>query len=133
MTELTPTREQAIRARLVAATKGPWAAWTDQDGTPHMGGMLMVGVEAGVIPDGETWVEGADVNNPVAHTYTPEDREFIAHAREDIPALLAEIDRLRGKLADAWNEGYKAGANDNAGVWNFDRGETPNPYRKDTE
>ena len=29
-----------------------------------------------------------------------DDAEFIAHAREDIPALLAEIDRLHGLLAD---------------------------------
>lgn len=55
----------------------------------------MVGVTAGVIPDGDTWVEGPDVNNPVAETYTPEDRTFIAHAREDVPALLAEVERLR--------------------------------------
>jgi hypothetical protein len=27
-----------------------------------------------------------------------EDAEFIAHARKDVPALLAEIDRLRGNL-----------------------------------
>lgn len=101
MTGLTTAHEQAIRARLAAATDGPWAAWTDQDGTPHMVGMLMVGVAAGVIPDGETWVEGADVNNPVAHTYTPEDREFIAHAPTDLAALLAEIDRLRGQITEA--------------------------------
>lgn len=101
MTELTTTQEQATRARLAAATEGPWAAWTDQDGTRHMSGMLMVGVEAGVIPDGETWVDGADVNNPIAHTYTPEDRELIAHAPTDIAALLAELDRLRAELAKA--------------------------------
>lgn len=91
------TQEQldAIRERVDTATDGPWAPWLDQDGKPHMHGRLMVGVAAGVIPDGETWVEGPDVNNPVAETYTPEDRTFISHAREDVPALLAEVHRLR--------------------------------------
>lgn len=28
------------------------------------------------------------------------DADFIAHAREDVPALLAEIERLRGELRD---------------------------------
>lgn len=91
----------SIREREWAAAEGPWAPWLDQDGQPHMQGRLMVGVAAGVIPDGETWVEGPGVNNPVAETYTPEDRVFIAHAREDIPALLAEVERLRDELAKA--------------------------------
>lgn len=94
------TQEQldAIQARVDGATDGPWSPWLDQDGQPHMQGRLMVGVTAGVIPDGDTWVEGPDVNNPVAETYTPEDRTFIAHAREDVPALLAEVERLRARL-----------------------------------
>ena len=76
MTELTTTHEQAIRARLNPATKGPWTH-DDDDGV---------------------------VNGPIYGTYIsweswPEDANFIAHAREDIPALLAEIDRLRGELS----------------------------------
>ena len=72
------------------ATEGPWAAWTDQDGQPHMNHMLMVGNAAAVIPEGETWIEGVDVN-PVAHTYTPEDRKWIAHARTALPAATAAL------------------------------------------
>jgi hypothetical protein len=34
----------------------------------------------------------------VAETHTKVDAEFIAHAREDVPKLLAEIERLRGLL-----------------------------------
>lgn len=94
---MTQERLDAIQERLDGATSGPWAAWEDQDGQPHMQGRLMVGVAAGVIPDGDTWIEGPDVNNPVAETYIPEDRTFIAHAREDVPALLAEVER-RGAL-----------------------------------
>jgi len=84
----------AIRERLAAATDGPWAPWLDQDGMPHMNGLLMVGNADAVIPDGESWVEGVDVN-PIAHTYTPEDREFIARAPSDIEWLLGEVERLR--------------------------------------
>lgn len=98
---ITEKRITEIQARLNAATDGPWAAWTDMDGAPHMVGMLMVGVAAGVIPPGETWVEGPDVNNPIAHTFTPEDRAFISHARDDVPDLLAEVHRLRAELAKA--------------------------------
>nr|WP_252411448.1 hypothetical protein [Micrococcus yunnanensis] len=60
-----------------------------------MNGMLMVGNVAAVIPEGESWIEGVDVN-PIAHTYTPEDREFIAASRTTVPAL---VDALEGVLA----------------------------------
>jgi hypothetical protein len=69
---------EAIKARADAATPGRWfwTAETDYDpgrivGEPMVGGF------------GEPeW----DV--------TPDDAEFIAHAREDVPALLAHIDAL---------------------------------------
>lgn len=80
----------AIQARADAATEGPWAAWLDQDGAKHMQGRLMVGNADAVIPDGETWIEGVDVN-PVAECYTPEDRTFIAAARTDVPVLVAAL------------------------------------------
>lgn len=96
----TDEKHEQARARCVAATEGPWAPWLDQDGADHMQGMLMVGNAAAVIPDGALSVEDVDVN-PIAHTYTPEDREFVAHAREDIPALLYEVERLRAALEAA--------------------------------
>ena len=86
-------RLDKIEARANAATEGPWAPWRDQDGAPHMNGLLMVGNAAAVIPEGESWVEGVDVN-PIAHTYTPEDREFIAAARTDVPALLDALEKV---------------------------------------
>ena len=78
----------AIRERAEAATPGPWEwqppsgeAWPIADESllsPGTGEYVLVGwgYDASGI-DGET-----------------ADREFIAHAREDIPALLDEIDRL---------------------------------------
>lgn len=79
-----------IRKRADAATEGPWAPWLDQDGAKHMGGLLMVGNAEAVIPDGEEFVDGVDVN-PIAHVYVPPDRAFIAHARTDVPALVAAL------------------------------------------
>jgi hypothetical protein len=84
----------AIREREWKATQGPWAPWLDQDGAPHMNGLLMVGnAEAAVIPEDQGYIEGVDVN-PIAHTYTPEDREFIAHARTDVPALVEALEAV---------------------------------------
>ena len=83
-------RLDKIEARANAATEGPWAPWRDQDGAPHMNGLLMVGNADAVIPEGEFWVEDVDIN-PVAHTYLPEDREFIAHARTDVPDMAAAL------------------------------------------
>ena len=83
-------RLNEIEARANAATEGPWAPWRDQDGAPHMNGLLMVGNADAVIPEGELWVEDVDIN-PVAHTYTPWDREFISHARTDVPDMAAAL------------------------------------------
>ena len=38
--------------------------------------------------------------------------EYIAHTREDIPTLIAEIDRLKKEVDRAWIEGVEAGHND---------------------
>lgn len=106
MSNWTDEKHKVARSRCAMATEGPWAPWRDQDGADHMNGMLMVGNASAVIPDGDTWVDDVDVN-PVAHVYTPEDREFIAHARTDLPALLDEIDRLRDeRTSGETSDGY---------------------------
>ena len=86
---MTDEQLQAIKQREQAATKGPWTE----------------GV--GKVRNGETreLIIGADGRTIVAMAYggfghptpdcTTEDRRFIAAAREDVPALLAEVERLR--------------------------------------
>ncbi|GAA4681242.1 hypothetical protein [Phytohabitans rumicis] len=64
----------AIRARLAAATAGPWRA--------H--------------PDGLVWADRP--GDPVSGSTEVEDAEFIAHARTDVPALLAELDEGWARL-----------------------------------
>ena len=92
-----------IRAALAAATPGPWARWTDQDGTPHMRGLIMVGVADEVIPAGEFMVttREPDGASPVAECYVTDDADLIANAPTYIAELLAEVDRLTARAEAA--------------------------------
>ena len=83
MTEQTPmTQEQlnAIQARLDAATPGPWGCYGD--GAHEV-------FDAGEYGDGDRGEVVAAVIDRLS------DAVFIAHAREDIPGLLAEVERMR--------------------------------------
>jgi hypothetical protein len=86
-TPLTAEQLAAIKAREAAATDGPW--WND-------GHEIYVG-EHMDIPAMCTWIgETCAVDLP---DYGAANGAFIAHARQDIPALLAELDRARAELA----------------------------------
>jgi hypothetical protein len=79
----------AIEARAEAATPGPWTTdgWEIYQGTGDGAPDLMRWV-------GET-CRADDYDGSRA------DAAFIAHAREDVPAMAAEIRRLRAELAEA--------------------------------
>ncbi len=74
---------EAIKARCKAATKGPWKYTYSKEDNEH-----------NVILHGDDYnddtvllfYEGCQTGNA--------DAEFIAHAREDVPALVAEVERL---------------------------------------
>lgn len=105
---------EAIEARANAATEGPWQAEIGED----------IEVNAGTART--VWNEKGDVGTPArswrssdrilevsdAEWELPEDdyaviaanAEFIAHAREDIPALVAEIRALRSRLSPPTRE-----------------------------
>jgi hypothetical protein len=76
--EVTEQELEAIEARVRATTPGPWSSiieGRDQDSG-----------ESFIMTDGEDiYVRGG----------SEADQEFIAHARQDIPRLIAEIRRLR--------------------------------------
>ncbi|HEY9409311.1 MAG TPA: hypothetical protein VIQ30_22740 [Pseudonocardia sp.] len=81
----------AIRARAEGATDGPWVV----GGTAPSGGVYF-----GTTHDPDDWDEpGVLLGTALAIDGT--DAEFIVHAREDVPALLAEVERLRGMLSTA--------------------------------
>ena len=71
-------RLDEIEARTNAASEGPWETYTI---TPAMGSMVLTAPA-----DGEEY--GGYV---VPEYLDTEDAEFIAHAREDVPALVAAL------------------------------------------
>ncbi|MDQ9094253.1 MULTISPECIES: hypothetical protein [Bacillus] len=72
---------EAIRQRAEAATEGYWGA--DDSEWPGNGNLRY-------------WINTHW--DGVAAAVTKEDAEFIAHARQDIPALLDHIAELQGKI-----------------------------------
>ena len=86
---LTDEQHTAIRYRYDAVPDGDWH--TEPCINPHTNECPCI--IARTRPDGST--------EYIADAETPELAHWIAHAREDVPALLAEVDRLRAELADA--------------------------------
>jgi hypothetical protein len=82
MTNSDPLDLDAIEARANAASPGPWTQWNEHEfeGPNHEPLTGLYSYEDGGI------------------TYE-RDTIFIAHAREDVPALIAEVRRLRAALA----------------------------------
>jgi hypothetical protein len=75
---------EAIKRRCEAATRGPWKL------TPLMSrNMRNPSAYLVTMPDG---INSSDL--------LKNDAEFIAASREDVPALLAEVEKLRGLLSD---------------------------------
>jgi hypothetical protein len=106
-----PLDLDAIEARAEAATEGPW----QYDGMPlredaEYGHIVTGGGTPGSMREHQICWVGETLN-----LRAPEDAEFIAHARVDVPALLAEVERLRAAVRQAfdavdWNsDGYNPG------------------------
>ena len=91
--ELTENEIEAIKARCEAATRGPWRSFVE--GRDHESG-------SNFIMTGSGSSRGKDIEPNGA---TVADQDFIAHARQDVPRLVAEIVRLRGLLREAPGEG----------------------------
>lgn len=74
-----------IEQRANDATPGPWERWHDP--------VALV----------DRFVAGFPINTiqDSVGQFSAADAEFIAHARTDVPALVAEIRRLRAELAEA--------------------------------
>jgi hypothetical protein len=84
---------QAVKARCEATTIAPWVS--SIEGRDHeLGGssFIMTGIKKGDYIWDEKRGEDLEFDG------TPADLDFIAHARQDIPMLIAEIERLKGLL-----------------------------------
>jgi hypothetical protein len=75
---------ESMRQRCELATPGPWQSFIE--GRDHTSGSSFIMTGAGTGRGNNIELSGATVA----------DQDFIAHARQDIPRLLAEIGRLRG-------------------------------------
>jgi hypothetical protein len=83
-----------IAARAGAATKAPWECFVE--GRDHSAGDNFI--RTGGLDDGSPDMYVTHyyrVENPKPVPAPPADLDFIAHARQDIPRLIAEIERLR--------------------------------------
>jgi hypothetical protein len=81
MSRLTDEQLAEIRKRAEAATAGPWK-YTDRDNV--------------VYTANADYKYAVEVAEEIGHKF---DGEFIAHAREDVPKLIAEVERLRRELS----------------------------------
>jgi hypothetical protein len=84
--EMTDQELQAIQQRYERASPEPWRSMIE--GRDHTSG-------SSFIMTGGPESRGTDIELSGA---TTEDQDFIAHARQDIPRLVAEIRRLRALL-----------------------------------
>ena len=85
---MTEDEIAAALDRASATFAGPW--WASWEGRDHQSGDSFIGTG----PDGQ---RGPDLYVSVDGRPAPvELLDFIAHAREDVPALVAEIRRLSG-------------------------------------
>lgn len=110
-TNWTRARHAAARERCERATAGPWR-WRGFDGHPQLEGEVyaaemnpvLVARGCGNNRKTDPGVEGCmpeklrdDLRACPPHP-SWQDRDLIAHARTDLPDLLAEVDRLRAAL-----------------------------------
>ena len=93
MTDMTDSELDEIEQRAAATTPGPWTAYIE--GRDHTSGddFIMIG-EPGTAQI-DVYVTHYSGTSPKP---APDaDLDFIAHARRDIPQLVAEIRRLRSQ------------------------------------
>src|SRR5215468_9396713 len=79
---LTDEELQHMYKRCAAATPGPWKSYIE--GRDHTSGSSFI------------MTDGEDIELTGA---TDADYDFIAHTRQDLPRLLAEVQRLRQRIA----------------------------------
>lgn len=84
---MTEEELSEIEQRCEAARKGPWTSYIE--GRDHTSGSNIIQVGPTAEPKDDIDIVGA----------TEADQDFMAHARSDVPRLLAEVRRLRALMA----------------------------------
>ncbi len=83
----------AIKQRLYSATGGNWYYFLE--GRDHTSGSSFIMTNA---PNRDDWRNPSRGEDLEISGATQADMEFIAHARQDIPMLIAEIERLKALI-----------------------------------
>lgn len=92
---MTPAQFQAIKKRNAARTPGKWETAIREGFIPS----------ALIITDNDQLIAQAAFSN-FSTEQDFKNMAFAAHASEDIPALIAEVERLQTTLKEAYNEGH---------------------------
>ncbi|MFJ9037896.1 hypothetical protein ACIRF8_15050 [Streptomyces sp. NPDC102406] len=107
---LTDEQLTEIQARVDAATAGPWGFYDGDTYADVAADLKMTGRASYSYREKVAHLEDENYWDDPAHENDDENRapeqmaanvEFIAHARTDVPALLAEVARLRGEVTAA--------------------------------
>lgn len=85
MSNLTDAEIENLKALLEHVSPSPWTSHVE--GRDHDSGDSFIMTGEGAARGEDIYVVGA----------TPADQDFIARARQDVPRLIAEIERLRAK------------------------------------
>ena len=100
----------AIKARAEAATPGPWnldsTDWAKKSpsGIRWIADSSVPQAVVWVTPEPWDWENDDSDDDEIAQMVT--DATFVAHARTDVPALIAEVERLRTgirRCPDCWS------------------------------
>lgn len=118
MSRLTPERLAEIRARLNATSDGPWRAVVSRGTGAVMADALGCYVFLNVR-------RHPDEYTPDTVERWQRDAVFIANAKQDIPALLAELDAVTRERDEAHALAYHALGEDDATVCVFGRSRVP--------
>lgn len=86
---LTQAELNEIKERAEKAVSGPWSVDVQTESCDQYGEIYEI-VQSDVF-----------LAPVVAESNSEADAEFIAHAREDIPKLVAEVERLKSAIAEA--------------------------------
>jgi hypothetical protein len=91
---MTKEELEAIKARCKATSIAPWVSFIEGRDCESGSSFIMTGIQKGEHIWGENRGEDLEIIGA-----TNADLDFIAHARQDIPRLLEEIERLN-KIID---------------------------------
>ena len=92
---MTPEQLDAIKERCVQATPGPWRSRN----TTYQSHVDVCVRDPLYLAPTTRWI--SVLGPSLEHVEAVANAEFMARAREDVPTLVAEIERLQAELADS--------------------------------